>query len=276
MADPIIANPLGVDVAQGNVYYNDAQITRYAVDPYGAYSTITAVSSASAAVITTSAAHGLVTGQPVTIVFTSGVTTTLGQVINPQIQYVVTVLTSTTFSIAVNTTGNTYGGTFGNSYVIGGFVPGQLVWIPAPAFQSGTGTTVAGGSPAVPGLTWTSVQGTATYNYPIAQLAPTGASATQKALTVGVVLGGATPGSIAPPGTPVQVITSGLALVLSDIALTAGQTITAGGATNPGMPLSVAPASVVAGTGLGNIVFANPTTPTTAIRQYNVVLMKAS
>jgi hypothetical protein len=252
------------------------------VDPYGAYTTIISVSSATAAVITTSAAHGLVTGQPVTIVFGSGVTTTAGQPINPQIQYVVTVQTTTTFSIAVNTASTSYGGTFNGalpgtaSYVIGGFVPGQLVWVPAPTFQTGTGTTVSGGSPAVPGLTWTSVQGTATYNYPIAQLTPVGASATQKALTVGVVLGGATPGSIAPPGTSVQVITSGLALVLSDIALTAGQTITAGGASNPGMPLSVAAASVVAGTGLGNIVFANPTTPTTAIRQYSVVNMKAS
>jgi hypothetical protein len=134
-------SPVGIDLVAGTL----AEFTRGGVvspasstlAPVTA-NTITGVSTANPGVVTTSAAHGLVTGQVVGIEGVGGATQANGV-------WTVTVLSTTTFSIPVNVTG-----TFSGS---GAF------WVPAlPSVEmSGHGTArldlvvsaVSGTSPSI-------------------------------------------------------------------------------------------------------------------------------
>ena len=272
MADPILSNPLGVDIAQGNVYYNDPRIERYAADPYGVFNTITGISSANPAVVTTTNAHGYVTGQPVSL---ANVVTSVAGVSALQMGYfyTATVISATTFSINVNTTGGTY--TYGSgatsAYASGAYVPGQLVYLPSPA------SVVVSGSTITP--TWNSnayaTLAAGQVNYPIVELTPV---ATQNLRTLGVVLGGASPGSYAYPNNVVQVQTGGLATVLTDaVGITNGQLLYGGSGTNPGMPASIASGSVAL-TNVGFSIGSAITTSagTTPARVPGLVILKPS
>ena len=258
MADPIIVNPLGVNAPQGNEFYVDAVYARYAVDPYGNYNTITGITGANPAVVTTTNNHGLVSGQQVT--FNSVVTTVAGTqtLLNGPQTYPVTVISATTFSVPVNTTGGTM--TVVGAYCTAGYVPGQLVYLPNP-----------GGTIAAP--TWTTTQGTVTTTYPIAKLAPI---TTANANVLGVVVGSNSIGQTALPGGVVLVQQTGLALVsCATSGITAGQTLLSGGA-NPGEPKSVA-SGTAGNQGLGiGTVQTSVSTGTAVTRVQGWVLLKSS
>ena len=257
MADPIIVNPLGVNAPQGNEYYVDAVYARYAVDPYGNYNVPTALSAATAGVFTTTNNHGYINGQQV---FVYGVVTTAAgtQALPLGVPLTATVLSATTFSVPVNTTGGTY--TFTNAYITGGYVPGQILYIPNP-----TGTIAA--------PTWLTSQGTVTTTYPIAQLAPI---TTANASCLGVVVGANSLGQTALPGGVVVIQQTGLALVsCATTGITAGQTLLSGGA-QPGEPKSVASGSAAnQGLGIGTVQ-TTVSTGTAAARVQGWVLLKTS
>lgn len=193
-----ISNPFGVNAPQGNEVYLDRLIIPCAADPAGFTSTISGVSTATAAVITTSAAHGLSTGQSVTI---SGlVMTGTPQSHVPSGTYKVTWLSTTTFSIPVDTTGLTYAS--------GGTAIAPLI----------IGTPVE-----IQGWDGTNSSNTAASLYPT--VAP--ASATSDTLGIGVVLSGGQGGSDAAPivGGIVQVCVSGLCRVSVDSTVAIGNNL---------------------------------------------------
>lgn len=214
MADSVLVNPYGVDAAQGNEVYTDIQLLRFVGDPAGNTRTVSTVSAATAAVITTSAAHGYVNGQSVTIsgIVMSGATP-------PNGTYAVTVLSATTFSVPFSTIGGTYtsGGT-----VVGTFQVGQLM-----VLQNWNGL-VSSNAAASP--------------YPTCTIAPLSVTAT----LVGVCIGGNTLGSIPTLGGIVQIAVSGLAQVLCDATTTAGTNLISS-AVHPGQ------AATGAATNTGNV-----------------------
>src|SRR5260221_6954535 len=149
MPDPIISNPLGIDVAQNNQVYIARVIAQVAADVQSNLRSVSTISTATPAVVTTTAAHGYVTGQTVGITGVVGTGNAFptgspgpGGLKN---QFVVTVLTATTFSIGVGYTGTyTSGGT-----VVGANQVGQLV-----SWNSWNGLASGGaGTPAYPTVT---------------------------------------------------------------------------------------------------------------------------
>lgn len=127
-----IGNPFGVNAPQGNVVYTDKFVLEAAGDPYGNPQAIASVTAANPGVWTTSAAHGFVSGQQIVLGYVAGYTPSSYQNVmtgasnNALVNgiYTVTVLSSTTFSVPVNTTGGTLG-TAG--YATQGFQLGQAV-----------------------------------------------------------------------------------------------------------------------------------------------------
>lgn len=140
MPSTTISNPFAVNAPQGNIPYSDKLIIEAAGDPYGNVQAIASVTAANPGVWTTSAAHGFVSGQQIVLGYVAGYTpssyqnTMTGAANNALVNgiYTVTVLSSTTFSVPVNTTGGTLS-TAGSAAQ--GFQKGQLV-----TWQSWNGT----------------------------------------------------------------------------------------------------------------------------------------
>jgi hypothetical protein len=201
---PQITNPFGVNGQSvngniGNIPYVTNLTWSIAGDPVGsipATTTISSISAASAAVVTTSAAHGLIAGARVTI---SGVTGTGGTV--PNGTYTATPTSATAFTIPVNTTGATL--TTSSATVVAPFLIGQVV-----ALQGWNGTQSSAAS--------------APY-YPTVGLNPASGSA----VSVGVVIGGNTPGSAPVIGGSLLVMVDGICQVYLDGNATAGQNLIA-------------------------------------------------
>src|SRR5580704_12578841 len=120
MPDPVQTNPFGVNSAQGNEVYTSTLLVPFATDPAGNTQLITGMTTANPTVITTTTAHGYITGQLVNVNAGTAFVAT-GTV--PNGNYTATVLSATTFSIPYNYTGTyTSGGA-----VFQNFQPGQLV-----------------------------------------------------------------------------------------------------------------------------------------------------
>ena len=196
------SNPFGINAPQGNEVYLSSSIIAVAADPAGFSNTITGVSAATAAVITTTSAHGLVTGQPVTI---AGIVGTGGTI--PAGTYKATWVSATTFSIPVNTTGLTYSS--------GGTTVAPLMVGTPVEFQSWSGS--ASGDAAASA-------------YPT--VGPS--STSSDALGFGVVIGGNTLGSQPQVGGIVQVQVNGLALVNVDSTVAVGNNLIQS-AASPGL-----------------------------------------
>ena len=62
-----ISNPLGINAAQGNEVYTSPTIIPFGADPAGNANTITWMTTANPTVITTTAAHGFITGKQVLV-----------------------------------------------------------------------------------------------------------------------------------------------------------------------------------------------------------------
>ena len=62
-----ISNPLGINAAQGNEVYTSPTIIPFGADPAGNANTITGMTTANPTVITTTAAHGFITGKQVLV-----------------------------------------------------------------------------------------------------------------------------------------------------------------------------------------------------------------
>ena len=62
-----ISNPLGINAAQGNEVYTSPTIIPFGADPAGNANTITGMTTANPTVITTTAAHGFISGQQVLV-----------------------------------------------------------------------------------------------------------------------------------------------------------------------------------------------------------------
>lgn len=184
------SNPLGVNVPQGGAFGFDRLILNLATDPAGNAQTIAGMTTANPTVITTSAAHGFISGQTVNVNASTAFVAT-GTV--PNGNYVATVLSATTFSIPFNYTG---------TYTSGGavtqqFQPGQLVRI-----QSWNGT--ASGAASTPA-------------YPTVSLTPlTTASPAQ----IGVILGGNVIKAPVPLGGVAQICVSGICQAYFDTTST--------------------------------------------------------
>ena len=239
MAESTIVNPAGINAPQGNEVYADVTIQRFVTDPAGNSlgGAIVSISAAAAAVVTTTSVHGLVNGQQVTMA--SATWTTVGAGVTNG-TWPITVLSSTTFSIPVLTTGgtNTAVGTYTAPFVFGQLM-GLQTW-------NGTASGAAS-APAYPTVT-------------VASPAAAGAAS-----CIGPLIGGNTLGSKltqVPGGTICQIATSGLAQVLFTLTPTAAQIVTTS-ATIPGGAISAAIASAAAGTGVGTCLQA-PTATTIA------------
>jgi hypothetical protein len=197
MPDPVITNPFGVNAPQGNEVYTSTLLVPFATDPAANAQTISGMTTANPTVITTSAAHGFITGQLVNV-NTSTAFVATGTV--PNGQFTATVLSATTFSIPFNYTGAyTSGGA-----VFQNFQPGQLVQL-----QTWNGTVSgAASAPAFPTVALTPLT-----------------TATQA--EIGVIVGYNTLGSFAPPPVlnntyVVQVCVSGQCQAYFDTTSTAG------------------------------------------------------
>ena len=211
MPNPDITNPFGVNAPQGNEVYTSSTIIPYATDPAANAKLISGMTTANPTVITTSTAHGFITGQLVNINAGTAFVAT-GTV--PNGNYTATVASATTFSIPYNYTG-TYtsgGATFQN------FQPGQLAII-----QGWTGAVSSD---------------TAASTFPTVALTPlTTASPAQ----IGVIIGYNTPGGFAPPPVlntsyVVQVCVSGLCQAYFDTTSTLtnfGASVATPGAAKP-------------------------------------------
>lgn len=197
MPNPVQTNPYGVNAAQGNEVYTSTTLIPFATDPAGNAQLISGMTTANPTVITTSAAHGFITGQLVNV-NTSTAFVATGTV--PNGQFTATVLSATTFSIPFNYTGAyTSGGA-----VFQNFQPGQLVQL-----QTWNGT--ASGAASAPA-------------YPTVALTPL-TTATQA--EIGVIVGYNTLGVSAPPPVlnntfVVQVCTEGQCQAYFDTTSTAG------------------------------------------------------
>lgn len=119
------------DTKTGGAGVTDAPVD-YALDPSQRPINITSATKASSSVVTTSKAHGLVTGQVVVI---SG-NTLAGPAINGA--QTVTVVSPTSFSVSVNTTASTGAGT-GGSFVLGSTVGGGVGYLHCTAYSGFTG-----------------------------------------------------------------------------------------------------------------------------------------
>ena len=209
MPNPQITNPFGVNAPQGNEVYSGGTYIPFGTDPAGNTHTITGMTTANPTVITTTSAHGFISGQLVNINAGTAFSAT-GTV--PNGNYTATVASATTFSIPYNYTG---------TYTSGGacfqnFQPGQLV-----IAQNWTG---AASSDA------------AASTYPTVGLTPiTTASKAQ----VGVLVGYNTLGGFAPPPVlnasyVVQVQTEGLTQCYIDATTSSSPTNLGASVATPG------------------------------------------
>jgi hypothetical protein len=223
MPTDVQSNPLGINVAQGDVIAESKVIEVLASDPAGNANTITGMTTANPTVITTTTAHGFISGKQVNINASTAFSAT-GTV--PNGNYVATVLSSTTFSIPFN-----YAGTYtsgGAVYQL--FQQGQVV-----AYQTWNGT--ASGAASAPA-------------YPTSALEPI----TADFAMIGVILGPNSPGNgIAGQGIPLgatmQVVTSGRTSVYADTTTVALSQVAVASGVRPGCAKSTATA--VTGKNLG-------------------------
>ena len=207
-----ISNPFGVNSYSvngniGNEQYLSSFIMTVAGDPVGsipAATTISSISAATAAVVTTSAAHGLISGMRVTL---AGIVLATGTGTAPNGDYTVTATGATTFTIPVVTTGQTF--TLTSATIRAPFGVGQSVqWQSFNGSQSGAAS--------------------APY-YPTVALSST----TANALGVGVVIGGTTLSGPPVIGGPLQVMIEGICVAFLDASTTLGQNLIAS-TTHPG------------------------------------------
>ncbi len=223
MPTDVQSNPMGIDVAQGNVIAESKVIQVLASDPAGNANTITGMTTANPTVITTTSAHGFITGKQVNINTGTAFVAT-GTV--PNGNYVATVLSATTFSIPYNYTGTYTSG--GAVYQL--FQQGQVV-----AYQTWNNT--ASGAASAPA-------------YPTSALEPI----TADFAMIGVILGQNSPGNGPagqgiPLGAVMQVITQGRTNVYSDTTTVALSQVAVASGVRPGCAKSTATA--VTGKNLG-------------------------
>lgn len=127
----VIVQPWAVKAADWNTKTLGTPVD-YALDLSQTVIPITAATAAVAAVVTTPVPHGLVTGQVVVIAGN----TFAGPAINGE--QIVTVLSTTTFSVPVDTTGSSGAGT-GGTLVLGSTVNGGVAFQQVSAFAGFTG-----------------------------------------------------------------------------------------------------------------------------------------
>jgi hypothetical protein len=197
MPDPVQTNPFGINSAQGNEVYTSTLIAPFATDPAANAQLIAGMTTANPTVITTSVAHGFITGQLVNVNAGTPFVAT-GTV--PNGNFTATVLSATTFSIPFNYTGAyTSGGA-----VFQNFQPGQLVIL-----QNWNGTvSSAASAPAFPTVALTPLT-------------------TADQHQIGVICGYNTLGPSAPPPVlgqsyVVQVVVSGQCQAFFNVTSTAG------------------------------------------------------
>lgn len=217
------SNPLGVNVPQGGAFGLDKLIEIFATDPAGNANTITGMTTANPTVITTTAAHGFISGKQVNVNNSTAFSAT-GTV--PNGNYVATVLSATTFSIPFNYTG---------TYTSGGAVTQQFQQGQVVAFQTWSGTASGDASASA---------------YPTIALEPI----TADFAMIGVIIGQNAPGNgIAgqgvPFGAPAQVCTQGVAQVYADTTTVALSQAALASGVRPGCAKSTATA--VTGKNLG-------------------------
>lgn len=233
MATSQISNPYGVNSQYpgytgksiGNIVYTDTNVAHYATDSSGNVATVSSLTAGSTTTVTTSAAHGFIVGQPVTIAGTSwsgGSGTT--PVTNGSFK-VATVGSSTTFTIAVVSTGWT--GAVSSATATQLFQVGQVV-----SLQGWSGTTSSDATSDI---------------WPTVGLTGISSSTSQNAV-VGVIVGGTGYGSAVPLGGIASVCTSGICQAYINSTSTVLQGITMSATTIPGTGL---PGSFVAGKNLG-------------------------
>lgn len=223
MPTDVISNPLGINLAQGNVIAESKTIEILATDPAGNANTITGMTTANPTVITTTSAHGYITGKQVNVNASTAFVAT-GTV--PNGNYTATVLSATTFSIPYNYTGTYTSG--GAVYQL--FQVGQVV-----SYQTWNNT--ASGAASAPA-------------YPTVGLEPI----TADFAMIGVILGQNSPGHGSfdpgiPLGATAQVITEGRTNVYSDTTTVALSQVAVASGVRPGSAKSTATA--VTGKNLG-------------------------
>lgn len=248
MPTAVQSNPLGVNAAQGNEVYSSPIIVPFGADPAGNAQTITGMTTANPTVITTTAAHGFISGQLV-LVNTSTAFSATGTLPTTK-PYTATVLSATTFSIPFNYTGTyTSGGA-----VFQNFQPGQLCIL-----QNWNGTVSAAASAPT---------------YPTVALPPL--TTASKAL-VGVIIGYNTLGNYAPPPVygasyVVQVQTQGLCQAYVDATTSSSPTNMSQSVATPGAGKTLA-----ATTGLNvGIILQNVTVTSAYLPQLTEVFVRLS
>lgn len=248
MPTAVQSNPLGVNAAQGNEVYSSPLIVPFGADPAGNAQTITGMTTANPTVITTTAAHGFISGQLV-LVNTSTAFSATGTLPTTK-PYTATVLSATTFSIPFNYTGTyTSGGA-----VFQNFQPGQLCIL-----QNWNGTVSAAASAPT---------------YPTVALPPL--TTASKAL-VGVIIGYNTLGNYAPPPVygasyVVQVQTQGLCQAYVDATTSSSPTNMSQSVATPGAGKTLA-----ATTGLNvGIILQNVTVTSAYLPQLTEVFVRLS
>lgn len=234
------SNPLYVNVTQGDVGGLDKVIQIFASDPAGNANTITGMTTANPTVITTTSAHGYITGKQVNVNAGTAFSAT-GTV--PNGNYTATVLSATTFSIPYNYTGTYTSG--GAVYQL--FQQGQVV-----SFQSWSGSASGDSAASI---------------YPTCGLEPI----TADFAMIGVILGQNAPGNGItgqgiPLGAPMQIVTQGFTSAYSDTSTTQLSQAALASGVRPGCAKSTATA--VTGKNLG--VWLNTATITNA---YNPILV---
>lgn len=248
MPTATISNPFGVNAPQGNEVYTSPLIVPFATDPAGNTQTITGMTTANPTVITTTAAHGFISGQLVLVnTGTAFVATGTLPTTKP---YTATVLSATTFSIPFNYTGAyTSGGA-----VFQNFIPGQLAIL-----QNWNGS--ASGAASAPA-------------YPTVALTPlTTASKAQ----VGVIVGYNTLGVSVPPPVlsnsyVVQVQTQGLCQAYVDTTTSSSPSNLGASVATPGSGKTLA-----ATTGLNiGIILQNVTVTSAYLPQLAQVFVRLS
>ena len=188
MPDPSITNPFGINAPQGNEVYTSQLILPMATDPAANVATVASVTSANPMVVTTSAAHGFITGQ--NVILSGNTMTGAGNNAGVNGTYTATVASATTFSVPFNSTSGTL------------TVAGKAT----QAFQPGQLAIIQPWSGAASGDSAANV-------YPTIALTPlTTASKAQ----IGVIIGGNTPGSPIAIGGIAQVCVSGICQVYAD------------------------------------------------------------
>lgn len=248
MPTATISNPFGVNAPQGNEVYTSPLIVPFATDPAGNTQTITGMTTANPTVITTTAAHGFISGQLVLVnTGTAFVATGTLPTTKP---YTATVLSATTFSIPFNYTGAyTSGGA-----VFQNFIPGQLAIL-----QNWNGT--ASGAASAPA-------------YPTVALPPL--TTASKAL-VGVIVGYNTLGVSVPPPVlnnsyVVQVQTQGQCQAYVDATTSSSPTNLSQSVATPGAGKTLA-----ATTGLNvGIILQNVTVTSAYLPQLAQVFVRLS